>query len=313
MLYRKLGRTGLDVSLLGLGTGGARQMGKSQGHPVHRQHELVHRCLELGINLFDTAEAYEDTEATLGAALNGVDRRSYILVTKWSYFRDEVFSDVGTMRAAAETSLRRLRTDYIDGLLFHGLLPEHYNHIVDKYVPEMYRLRDEGLAHHIGFSERFPKDPGHRAVTLGLTQHPDLWDVVGVKYGILNQLAVHEALPLALQHDVGVVNMAAVRERLPDPAFLERTIAGWKESGYLAPDSLPDVDPLGWLVHGDVESVVAAGYKFAAAHPAVATVLTGTATIGHLDSNAAALEHPWLPTDDSRRLADLFGQVKEYA
>ena len=86
VLYRKLGRTGLDVSLLGLGTGGARQMGKSPGHPVHRQHELVHRCLELGINLFDTAEAYEDTEATLGAALNGVDRRSYILVTKWSYF-----------------------------------------------------------------------------------------------------------------------------------------------------------------------------------------------------------------------------------
>jgi len=310
--YRKLGRTGLDVSLLGLGTGGARQMGKAQGHPVQQQHALVHRCLELGINLFDTAEGYGDTEQTLGEALDGVERSSYVLVTKWSYF-NEVLSDVQTMRAAVERSLNRLRTDHVDVLLFHGLLPGHYDLVIDQYVPEMCRLRDEGLARHIGFSERFPKDPDHRAVTLGLTRHPELWDVVGVKYGILNQLAARQALPLAHQHDIGVINMAAVRERLPDPAYLERTIADWKTAGYLQPDSLPDSDPLGWLVHGQVESVVAAGYKYGADHAAVSTVLSGTATISHLESNAAALENPRLPADDTRRLADLFGQVNEYA
>ena len=88
--------------------------------------------------------------------------------------------------------------------------------------------------------------------------------------------------------------MAAARIRLPDPDLLEQTVAEWKDKGYLKPDSLADNDPLGWLVHNDVESVVAAGYKFAADHPAIATVLTGTSNLDHLEQNARALERPSL-------------------
>ena len=46
---------------------------------------------------------------------------------------------------------------------------------------------------------------------------PDLWDVIMLKYGILNQYAAKEMLPLALRHDIGILNMAAVRIKLPNP------------------------------------------------------------------------------------------------
>ena len=107
--------------------------------------------------------------------------------------------------------------------------------------------------------------------------------------------------------------MAAARIRLPDPDLLEQTVAEWKEKGHLSPDSLPEKDPLGWLVHDDVESVVAAGYKFAADHPAIATVLTGTSNLDHLEQNARALERPSLNNADSQRLVDLFSHIVEYA
>ena len=314
MQYRTLDRTGLRVSLLGLGTGGARRMGERQGHTKEQKHALVERCLELGVNLFDTSELYGDTEVALGEALVGVPRDSYVLATKWSYDKDDQSAaDASELRESAEQSLRRLCTDYLDVLMFHGVLPEDYDEVVERYVPEMRRLHDEGIVRHIGFSERFPLDTSHRAVTLALTRDPDLWDVVELKYGILNQLAERAVLPLALKHDVGVLNMASVRVRLPDRALLEQTIAEWKEAGHIAVDSLPEKDPLGWLVHDDVDSVISAGYKFAADHPAITTVLSGTATIAHLEANAAALENPRLSEADTHRLVDLFGDVDEYA
>ena len=314
MNYRRLGRTGLEISLLGLGTGGARRMGQMLGHSREQQHALVQRCLDLGVNLFDTSALYADTEEALGEALEGVPRESYVLVTKWSYDRDDRWAeDPGELRESAERSLRRLRTDYLDVLMLHGVLPQHYDQVVERYVPELRRLHEEGVARYIGFSERFPLDTSHQAATMALSQHPELWDVVELKYGILNQLAAREALPLALEHEVGVINMAAVRIRLPDPALLEETVAEWKEAGYLPADSLSEKRPLDWLIHDAVDSVVSAGYKFAADHPAVSTVLSGTADIAHLEANAAALEDPKLSDADTSRLVELFGEVDEYA
>ena len=133
-----------------------------------------------------------------------------------------------------------------------------------------------------------------------------------LKYGILNQFAAKEALPLALAHDVGIINMAAVRVKLPRPDLLREQIVEWKREGVIAQHSVPDEDPLGWLVHDDVKSVTDAGYKFAADHPAISTVLTGTSSIDHLKANVEALENPSLPEADAQRLRDIFGEIAIY-
>ena len=314
MQYRTLGRTGLKVSLLSQGTGGPSQFGQKRGLLQAEQDRLIHRCLDLGINLFDTHESYGDSEAILGRSLEGVRRDDYILVTKWAYPRDgDPTGDPEELTRSVERSLRRLNTDHIDVMLFHGLLAERHDMVVERYMPVLERLRERGLVGHRGFSLRYIVDPAQCGAIAGLTKAPDLWDVIMLKYGILNQHAAKEMLPLAIQHDIGILNMAAVRIILPNPQLLEQTMVEWKSRGLVPRDALPDRKPLDWLLHDDVESVIAAAYKFAADHPAISTVITGTSNLTHLESNVRAMENPALDLADSARLKRLFGHIVEYA
>ena len=314
MQYRTLGRTGLKVSLLSQGTGGPSQFGQKAGLLQDEQNRLIRRCLDLGINLFDTHESYGDSEVILGRALDGVPRDDYILVTKWAYPRDgDPTGDPEELTRSVEHSLRHLNTDHIDVMMFHGLLAGHHDMVVERYMPVLERLRERGLVGHRGFSLRYIVDPDQRGAMAGLTKAPDLWDVIMLKYGILNQYAAKEMLPLALEHDIGILNMAAVRIKLPNPQLLAETIADWKSRGLVPPDALPDKDPLGWLVHDDVESIISAAYKFAANHPAISSVITGTSNLAHLESNVRAMRNPALDPADSARLKRLFGHIVEYA
>ena len=313
MEYRTLGRTGFEVSLLSLGSGGARTLGQALGYSQDQQTALVRRALDLGVNLIDTSAQYGDSEAILGRALEGVSRDSYFLTTKWLALEDgKLVPDPALLTSGVEESLSRLRTDYVDIMMFHGPMPDEYPDIVGKVYPAMERLREQGKVRAVGVSTRYVVDPAQVTADLALERDPELFDVVMVKYGILNQHAAVRMLPRAIEHNVGVMNMAAIREKLPDPALLEQLIRDWKAAGHVPADGLPDEDPLGWLIHDDVDSIVSAGYKFGADHPAIATVITGTASIRHLEANAAALETPRLSPEDTRRLKDLFGHIVEY-
>jgi len=315
LIKRILGKTGMEVSLLSLGTGGARQLGQSIGYSMYDQKRLVKAALDIGINIFDTATHYGDSESILGECLSGIPRDSFLLCTKWPA-RDEMnntVDDPTKLIKSIEKSLKRLQTDYIDIMLFHGIMPHEYDLIVESLYPTMARLKSEGKIRSIGFSSRFSEDPAQKGIELGLSKHPDLWDVVMLKYGILNQSAAAKILPLARNHNIGVINMAAVRVKLPDPTLLEQLIAKWKSSGLIDTDSLPTNDPLGWLVEGNVKSVIEAGYKFAAEPTTVSTVLTGTASIEHLMANVECLEEPYLPQHHTDRLKTTLSQIIQYA
>lgn len=314
MEYRILGRTGFEVSLLSLGSGGARALGQSIGMSQGQQTALVRRALGLGINFIDTSAHYGDSELILGRALEGVPRDSYFLTTKWLALKDgKSVPDPALLAEGVNESLKRLLTDYVDVMMFHGPLPDEYPELIERVAPTMVRLREEGKVRAVGISTRYAADPAQVTGERALMEDPDLFDVVMLKYGMLNQHAAAEMFPLAIEHDVGVMNMATIRDKLPDPARLEQLIQEWKNGGKIAADSLPAEDPLGWLVHDDVDSVISAGYKFGADHPAVSTVITGTASIEHLESNVAALETPRLPAEDAQRIKDLFGSIVEYA
>ena len=75
---------------------------------------------------------------------------------------------------------------------------------------------------------------------------------------------------------------------------------------------MPDAEPLDWLIHGDVESVIEAAYRFAAAPREVACVLTGTADPAHLAANVEAVGRGPLPAADVNRLRAAFGGHDEY-
>ena len=289
-------------------------MGQATGLTQEQQTALVRRALDLGVNLIDTSVEYRDSESILGEALKGVPRDSYILSTKWPALVDgKVPEDPHLLIDSVEQSLRRLGTDHVEIMLFHGPAPHEYPQIVERFYPTMERLREQGKVRFIGVSTNYLVDPAQSTAEAALKTHPELWDLVMLKYGILNQHAAKETLPLALEQGIGILNMAPVRIKLPDPKLLEELITQWKEAGQISADSVPSKDPLEWLVHDEVDSVISAGYKFAADHPAISTVITGTTDIAHLEANVAALERPYLPPEDAQRVKDLFSHVVEYA
>jgi aryl-alcohol dehydrogenase-like predicted oxidoreductase len=310
MQYRTLGRTGLSVSVVSLGTGGPSRLGQGSGVPEEEARRLVRRALDLGINLIDTAAGYGESEAILGRALRDAVPESCVIATKFGpYDGEEIKRDPEELTRSLERSLQRLQRDAVDLFQLHGVLPASYDAVMERFYPEMERAQAAGKVRFLGITERFFADPGHAMLERALAD--DRFDTVMLKYGILNQVAARRVLPMAAARNVGVLNMAAVRVKLSDPAQLEALIADWKAAGKLAPDALPATDPLGFLVHGNVDSVVSAGYRFAVAPAAISTVLTGTANRAHLEKNVAALLAPPLPEADAARLRELFGDLVE--
>lgn len=154
MEKRKLGKTGLDVSAFGLGCMGL-SFGYGPATAKKEAIELIHRAIQLGVTFFDTAEVYGPytNEELLGEALEPY-RKDVIIATKFG-FKDAqtnlgLDSRPKTIRAVAEASLKRLRTDHID--LF-------YQHRVDPNVPmedvagTVKDLISEGKVKHFGLSE----------------------------------------------------------------------------------------------------------------------------------------------------------------
>jgi aryl-alcohol dehydrogenase-like predicted oxidoreductase len=138
-----------------------------------------------------------------------------------------------------------------------------------------------------------------------------VFDTVMVSYNLLSPTAEHTVLPICLEKKVGVMCMVPVRRALSRPKLLMERISDAMERGLIPQDALPKEDPLGWLVKGGVTSIPAAAYKYVVAHPAIGTVLTGTANIEHLEENVAAILGPPLPKGDIERLKSIFGQVQE--
>ena len=92
---------------------------------------------------------------------------------------------------------------------------------------------------------------------------------------------------------------------------LKELVEDWTVRGMIAKGALPGDDPLGWLLDENTESLTSAAYKFAAAHPAVSSVLSGTANLEHLKQNIDAMHGPSLPAEHMQRQRDVFGGVLE--
>src|SRR5215831_7897348 len=123
MEYVTLGRTGLRVSVAGLGCGGFSLLGLNTGKSHAEAVALVREALDLGVNLLDTAAAY-GTEAVVGEAIKHVPREDVVIATKAWIPRGEGRHAAERAVASLEGSLRRLGTDYVDIFQLHGVMPE---------------------------------------------------------------------------------------------------------------------------------------------------------------------------------------------
>jgi len=188
---RRLGRTGLEVSLLGFG-----------GIPIIEASRklavtTVRRAFDLGVNYFDTARAYGDSEEKIGEALQDVRDRVILATKTHQRTREEA------ARAGLKHSLRNLRTSKIDLVQLHGIDDEKTLEKAlaqDGSLAALKEARSAGTIDHIGIT-------GHNPYVLMKALRTNEFDTVLVPLNLVTREATEELIPLAKQLDVGVVIM----------------------------------------------------------------------------------------------------------
>lgn len=290
-----LGRTGLTVSRMGLGCGGHSRLGLGVGKDEASAISVVRRALELGVNFIDTAEGY-GTETAVGKALVGVPRDSVVISTKLSSRTDERYTTPEELKARAEGCLERLQTDYVDILHLHGVKAEHYPYCTETLLPALTELRDAGKIRFIGITEAFGPDPQH-AMLGPAVQNDNFWDVVMVGFNVLNQSARERVLAHTQAKNIGTLCMFAVRRVLSQPEALHALLKELIEAGKLPAEALTA------LPDGDITSLC---YRFCRDEPGMDVILSGTSNVDHLAANAAALEEPPLPAEQTELIKTVF-------
>jgi len=306
MDYRTLGRTGLEVSRLSLGSGGPNRFGQSRYASRDRIRDLVHRALDLGINFFDTAHGYGESETLLGSALRNVPRDRYLLATKVLPWSGGACLEPDRLVEQFETGLSRLGVDHVDLYQLHRVPAARYPAVMDRLQPAMERLRAQGKVRYFGITESSAGDPGHEMLQLAVRD--GFFDTLMVAYHPGNRSAEESVLPAARARNLGVIGMAVARHMVPRSygqrlAVLARSLASLASSP-------PTRDMLRKRLFGVANTLRGPGpgamdlsrhevlatlrlpqaaYTFAASNPDIATVLTGTNDPEHLESNAQAV------------------------
>lgn len=307
MQFRTLGRTGLRVSVIGLGAGGPSRLGQRDSIRTEAESvALVLRGLDAGINFIDTAEAYR-TETIVGAAVAQRDRSQVIISSKKRLRGENITRE--ELHAGLHESLRRLKTDYIDVYHLHGLKPDQYDYYLREIAPAMQDLQSEGKIRFLGVTENWSGDLAHQMLARAVQD--GVWDVIMVGFNLLNQNARDSVLGAAIANDIGVLIMFAIRRALSQPAKLKSTLEQLIESGELDPKDIDLENPLGFLVEdGAADSIPDAAYRFARDEPGAHVILSGTGNPDHLDANLATFARPPLPPEISARLKRIFRHAR---
>jgi L-galactose dehydrogenase len=205
MEYRKLGRTDLQVSILGFGTA---PLGNVYGTTEPSEGKrAVHLAIESGINFFDSSPYYGLTlsEERLGEALVGW-RDKVVLATKCGrYGLDEFDFSAARVTASIDESLRRLRTDHVDLLQAHDVEFGDVDQIIRETVPAMRKIQKQGKARYIGIT-------GYPLKTLvRIAEAVPVDSILSYsRYNLMITDMDDVLTPFAKEHGIGLINAAGL-------------------------------------------------------------------------------------------------------
>jgi aryl-alcohol dehydrogenase-like predicted oxidoreductase len=307
MQFNTLGRTGLKVSVAGLGCGGFSRLGLKKGLTEEQSAGLIHEAVGLGVNFIDTAPGY-GTEGVVGKALKTIPRDQVVVATKTYVRRNGEWATPEHAVASLDNSLRVMGTDYIDVFNLHGVLADEYQYAIETIVPVLVEQKAKGKIRHIGITEN--PIPDHTNAMLKRALRDDVWEVVMVGFHMLHQGARQNVFPITRDKRIGTLLMFAVRSMFADPPRIARELRELAAKG-LVDKSLGETDdPLGFLIHeGGAANITEAAYRYVRHEPGVDVVLFGTGDAGHLRANVTSLLKPPLPESDRAKLKALFGHL----
>jgi aryl-alcohol dehydrogenase-like predicted oxidoreductase len=308
MKYRTLGRTGLRVSAIGLGT----MVHAGHFGPMKDSESLsaIDTALDLGVNFIDTSDAYGAgyAETLLGNALKG-RRDKVILATKG-----------GNIMAGPDRGKRNFRPDYIERVLLESLkrlqtdwidLYQLHNPTVEviergEVWELLQRYKKEGKIRHYGVSINTIEE-GIAAVEIGRS------DTVQLEYNLLMQEPAEKIFPLAHKANVGIIARVPLRRGLlsgkmtlaDQKRFQGEDVRARGFAGDLFQKELEKVERLRFLVKPPVESLAQAAIAFCLADTAVSVAIAGARNEQQMRDNAAAGEVT-LPAEDLQHARNLW-------
>jgi aryl-alcohol dehydrogenase-like predicted oxidoreductase len=290
MERRRLGRTDMAVSVLGFG-GSEIGYERAGRRTVAR---LLGTALDAGLNVIDTAECYEDSEALIGAAL-GSRRDEIYLLTKCGHPRGYGRGDwrMASLLSSIERSLERLRTDRLDLIQLHSC--ELSDLRKGEAITALERARERGWTRYIGYSG--DGEAARFAVECGR------FDTLQTSVSIADQEAIERTLPLAVKRGIGVIAKRPIAN------------AAWR---YARRPSEPYYQPywerlraLEYQFLRDAERAVSTALRFTLATPGVHTAIVGTKQPDRWPENARLLQAGPLPAAEVEAIRARWRKIAE--
>lgn len=302
MEYRTLGKSGLKVSAVGLGCNNF-----GWRIPTDETRKVVHRALDLGISLFDTADFYGkgQSEEFLGDAL-GAKRKDIVIATKFGMPMGEgEYSGGGSrryIRQAVEASLRRLKTDYIDLYQLH--FPDPKTPMIET-LRALSELVREGKVRYIGSSNL----SGWQLVEadwLAKTNNLEPFISAQNHYNLLERHIERDLIPAAQAYGVGVLPffplasglLTGKYKRGTGPAQGTRLAANADASKRLLTDANFELtDKLSGFAAERGKTILDLAFAWLLAQPTVPSVIAGATKPEQVDANVKAGEWRLAPDD----------------
>ena len=315
MEYRLLGRSGLKVSTLTVGTmtfggkGWARTVGDLGVNDARR---LVDLCLDTGVNLIDTADVYSQgvSEDIIGEITGGKRKNGVLIATKARFPMGDGPNDAGSSRhhliRACEASLKRLKTDVIDLYQLHewdGQTP------LEETMEALDMLVRQGKVRYIGCSN-FSGWHIMKALGVSVADHRQRFVSQQIHYTLESRDAEYELLPISIDQGLGVLvwsplagGLLSGKHRRNKTAAGSRQLAGWDEPPIRDEDRLwAIVDALVDIAENRSVSAAQIALAWLIGRKAVTSVIIGGRTEAQFKDNLASAD--LVLSDEERRRLD---------
>jgi aryl-alcohol dehydrogenase-like predicted oxidoreductase len=288
MEKRTLGKTGMDVSVLGFG---GAEIGY-QSVPLTTVDKLLNSALDAGLNIIDTAECYPTGEELVGQAVSA-RRNEFFLFTKCGHDADGDHWNPKKMAEQIDRSLQRLKTDRVDLLQLHSCAEEKLRQ--GDVIEVVQRARNAGKTRFIGYS-------GDGQAALHAVES-GLFDTLQISVSIADQEGIALAIPAAHAKGMGVI--------------AKRPIANtaWKYTSKPQPYHQPYWERLSSLkydfLNGDFQNAVSVALRFTLAVPGVDTAIVGTTQPDRWRQNAELLKAGALDPKQFQAIRDRWKSVAQ--
>jgi aryl-alcohol dehydrogenase-like predicted oxidoreductase len=276
MEKRRLGRTNLDVTVLGFGSAGIA------GGDLENIRKVLNSALDAGINVIDTAECYEGSEESIGNAISK-RRAEFFVFTKCGHPRGIGSQDwsANSILESIERSLRRLQTDCIDLIQLHGCSEAVLKK--GEAISALEKARERGWVRYLGYSG--DGRPARFAVEC------DAFDALQTSINIADQEAISQIVPLARTRNIGLI------AKRPLANFAWKT--GHKPINAYHHEYYERLRKLNFdfLSNDSAEESIAIALRFVLSVPGVHTAIVGTTKPERSEENARLLESSPLRPD----------------